>query len=146
DNSGSMAGPSMDQAKLALMRALDGLTPDDTFNIVRFDNTMDLFASAAVPADAAMLSRARGFVGGLEAEGGTELLPARRAARLDPTPGDGRGRQVVCRPDGASGNEDQLFTAIDRGLGDSRLFTVGIGSAPNTYFMERAARLGRGTF
>jgi len=30
-------------------------------------------------------------------------------------------------------------------LGDSRLFTVGIGSAPNSYFMTRAATIGRGT-
>jgi hypothetical protein len=31
-------------------------------------------------------------------------------------------------------------------IGRSRLFTVGIGSAPNTYFIRRAAELGRGTF
>ena len=30
--------------------------------------------------------------------------------------------------------------------GRSRVFMVGIGSAPNTYLMSRAAELGRGTF
>src|SRR5262249_52434080 len=30
--------------------------------------------------------------------------------------------------------------------GDSRLFTVGIGSAPNSHFMTKAAAIGRGTF
>src|SRR5213075_2611017 len=30
--------------------------------------------------------------------------------------------------------------------GSSRLFTVGIGSAPNGHFMTRAAQFGRGTF
>jgi Ca-activated chloride channel family protein len=31
-------------------------------------------------------------------------------------------------------------------LGDARLFTIGIGSAPNSYFMRKAAELGRGSF
>ncbi|MCZ6637394.1 MAG: LPXTG cell wall anchor domain-containing protein, partial [Alphaproteobacteria bacterium] len=48
--------------------------------------------------------------------------------------------------DGAVGNESQLFGTIARRLGDARLFTVGIGSAPNRYFMRGAARRGRGTF
>ena len=57
-----------------------------------------------------------------------------------------RLRQVVFLTDGAVGNEDELLEIIARRLGDSRLFTIGIGSAPNTYFMSRAAAMGRGTF
>ena len=48
--------------------------------------------------------------------------------------------------DGAVGNETALFDTIRTRLGDSRLFTVGIGSAPNSHFMRGAARHGRGTF
>ena len=48
--------------------------------------------------------------------------------------------------DGAVGNEDALFSLIQEKLGRSRLFTVGIGSAPNGHFMTKAAQLGRGTF
>jgi Ca-activated chloride channel family protein len=48
--------------------------------------------------------------------------------------------------DGAVGNEQALFAAVSREIGDSRLFTVGIGSAPNALFMTRAAKFGRGTF
>ena len=75
------------------------------------------------------------------------LLPALQAALVD---NDRKNteevRQVVFITDGAIGNEDQLFAAIHDGLGRSRLFTVGIGSAPNAYFMANAARQGRGTF
>jgi len=39
-----------------------------------------------------------------------------------------------------------LFHLIKSKLGDSRLFTVGIGSAPNSYFISKAAKQGRGTF
>ena len=48
--------------------------------------------------------------------------------------------------DGAVGNEDQLFGLIADRLGATRLFTVGIGSAPNSHFMTKAAQFGRGTF
>ncbi len=147
DNSGSMAGASMPQAKAALVMALDRLTPEDTFNVIRFDDTFDLVFPAAVPATPANVARAKGYVGALEADGGTEMLPALVAALVDQSPDDAsRVRQVVFLTDGAIGDEAALFSAIDQGLGRSRLFTVGIGSAPNTYFMSRAARIGRGTF
>jgi Ca-activated chloride channel family protein len=55
-------------------------------------------------------------------------------------------RQVVFLTDGEIGNEQQLFDTISRMRGRSRLFMVGIGSAPNTFLMTRAAELGRGTF
>ena len=53
---------------------------------------------------------------------------------------------MIFLTDGAVGNEAQLFATIHERLGDSRLFTIGIGSAPNSHFMREAARLGRGTF
>jgi Ca-activated chloride channel family protein len=53
---------------------------------------------------------------------------------------------VIFLTDGAVGNEEELFHLIQARLGDSRLFTVGIGSAPNSHFMRKAAELGRGTF
>jgi Ca-activated chloride channel family protein len=48
--------------------------------------------------------------------------------------------------DGAIGNEQQLFETITAMRGRSRVFMVGIGSAPNTFLMTRAAELGRGAF
>ena len=55
-------------------------------------------------------------------------------------------RQVVFLTDGAIGNEQQLFDTIAAMRGRSRVFMVGIGSAPNSFLMTRAAELGRGTF
>jgi Ca-activated chloride channel family protein len=48
--------------------------------------------------------------------------------------------------DGDVGNEAELFSFIRANLQRSRLFTVGIGAAPNSHFMRNAARFGRGTF
>ena len=147
DNSGSMSGESMDQAKQGLLLALDRLAPTDEFNVIRFDDTMDMLFTTAVSANEQNLARAKRFVSNLEANGGTEMLPALRAALIDNDKANTEEvRQVVFIIDGAIGNEDELFSAITGGLGRSRLFTVGIGSAPNGYFMTRAARQGRGTF
>lgn len=57
-----------------------------------------------------------------------------------------RFRQVIFLTDGNISNEADLFDVIDNHLGVNRLFTIGIGSAPNSYFMRRAANKGRGTF
>ena len=147
DNSGSMSGPSMDQAKKSLIWALDRLKPADTFNVIRFDDTTTVLFPQAVPAHGENLDLARRYVGNLEANGGTEMLPALKASLLDPDAGDSsRLRQVVFLTDGAIYNERELFTEITSNLGRSRIFTVGIGSAPNSYFMARAAEAGRGTF
>ena len=76
DNSGSMAGASMRQAKQALLSALDRMQPGDRFNVIRFDNTMEQVFPAPVDATRENLDRARRFVRGLDANGGTEMLPA----------------------------------------------------------------------
>jgi Ca-activated chloride channel family protein len=145
DHSGSMGGASMEQAKAALKLALARLAPGDRFNVIRFNHRTDgLFAEAraATPANLGLAAR---YVDALRADGGTEMLPALVRA-LDGGERPDRLRQVIFLTDGAVGNEAQLFEAIRERLGDSRLFTIGIGSAPNSHFMREAARGGRGTF
>jgi Ca-activated chloride channel family protein len=145
DHSGSMAGASMEQAKAALTLALRRLRPTDSFNVVRFNHETHSLFGDAQPATPANVQAAERYVSDLRANGGTVMLPALwRALEGETTPG--QLRQVIFLTDGAVGNEEQLFQAIAEGLGNSRLFTIGIGSAPNSHFMREAARLGRGAF
>ncbi len=147
DNSGSMAGTSIAQAKASLSYALKQLRPGDRFNIIRFDDTLQLLFPTPVPADMEHLGQAKSFVSHLEANGGTEMAPAMQAALTDDgIAGPDALRQVVFLTDGAIGNESQIFDIIASGLGRSRIFMVGIGSAPNSYLMSHAAELGRGSF
>ena len=55
-------------------------------------------------------------------------------------------RQIVFITDGSVGYEDEMFSIIEQKLGAARLFTVGIGSAPNSLFMRKAAEAGRGSY
>ncbi len=147
DNSGSMAGPSMEQAKESLALAISRLKPEDRFNVIRFDDTMTVHFPALVEATPDKRENAIAFVRGLTADGGTEMLPALEAALRTQGPvAPGALRQVVFLTDGAIGNEGQLFQEIQNNRGDARVFTVGIGSAPNSHFMTKAAEYGRGTF
>jgi Ca-activated chloride channel family protein len=145
DTSGSMAGASIRQAREALAVALARLRPEDRFNVIEFNSTaQSLFA---VPREASERNRraAVRWVSSLEARGGTEMAAALRLALAQESDSE-RLRQVVFLTDGAVGNEDELFGIIRAQLGSARLFTVGIGSAPNGHFMTKAAHLGAGTF
>lgn len=146
DVSGSMGGVSIRQARASLMLALRRLKPQDAFNIITFNSSFAKLYEAPQPADQQTVNHALGYVSALSANGGTMMAPALEAALTQQRSGDGRLRQIVFLTDGAIGNEQQLFETIDRLRGDARIFTVGIGSAPNSFFMSRAAEIGQGTF
>ncbi|HEX6999840.1 MAG TPA: marine proteobacterial sortase target protein [Gammaproteobacteria bacterium] len=145
DTSGSMGGQSIEQAKAALANALGRLTGADRFNVFRFDSTTASLYRTPVPFDGTTYAEALEYVQGLQANGGTEMKPAIRAALSQPA-SRGHLRQVIFLTDGGVANEQELFATIKQHLGDARLFTVGIGAAPNTYFMRKAAQFGRGTY
>ena len=145
DTSGSMHGQSIAQAKTALQFAIDQLKPGDRFNIIGFASKPNPLFAKATAVDQQSIWAARDFVKSLAAAGGTEMRRALDIA-LDDRIDASRLRQIVLLTDGSVGNETELFRAIRRGIGDSRLFTIGIGSAPNAYFMDKAARFGRGSF
>jgi Ca-activated chloride channel family protein len=143
DTSGSMHGESIAQAKQALGLALARLKPSDSFNVIEFNSRARRLFARAEPATPEFLRRAQAWVDLLKAEGGTEMRQALDLAldgNTDPT----RLRQVVFLTDGAVGDEAALLDQVRARLGDSRLFTIGIGSAPNGYFMRKAAEVGRG--
>lgn len=152
DSSGSMSGPSMEQAKKALALAVSRIDPRDSFSVIDFDDKLIPMSSSILPATSENKAAAVRFVDDLQADGGTMMAPALELAfqqideakrRVSST---GRVRQVIFMTDGAVSNEDELFKLIHDHLDKTRLFTVGIGAAPNTYFMRKAAELGRGTF
>ena len=145
DSSGSMGGAPMRQAKASLQLALQRLKPGDRFNITDFDSQHTLLFEQPATVNDASRQQAQDFVDSLQASGGTHMLPALSATLGQPI-SDGYLRQVIFITDGAVGNEHGIFRALHQQLGEARLFTVGIGSAPNSLFMTRAAQFGRGSF
>ena len=145
DTSGSMHGVSMSQAKRALDLAIKALQPGDLFNVIQFDSyTSALFPHTRL-ANGPNVANASNYVQSLQADGGTEMRPALKLALSSRAP-ETHLRQIVFITDGSVGYEDEMFSMIEQGLGDARLFTVGIGSAPNSWFMRKAAEAGRGSY
>lgn len=143
DRSGSMYGPSIEQAKEALIAALASLSPQDSFNIIAFSNTSEKLFTKPTMANEKNIWTAELWLNKITADGGTEMLPALRDAFAG-HPTENTLSQVIFITDGAVNNEEQLLTFIHNNIGNRRLFTIGIGAAPNSYLLTRAALMGKG--
>lgn len=145
DTSGSMSGVAMRQAKAGALDALSYLRPEDHFNLVAFNSDYTLLFEQSRQATTAHLNQAKVFIHSLSAKGGTEMSAPLKKVLTQPAT-ETLLKQVVFLTDGSVNNEKNLFALINRHLGQARLFTVGIGTAPNHFFMRQAAEFGRGSF
>jgi Ca-activated chloride channel homolog len=145
DVSGSMAGPSIEQARAALLAALDRLRPEDTFDILSFDHEVYEFRPGFAPASGRDLEEARAWVRSLQANGGTRIdLAVERGLSLVHSSRSSRSRRIIFLTDGAVADEDTVLREVRTGIGAARLHTLGIGAAPNRYLMRKMAAAGRG--
>lgn len=143
DCSGSMNGRPLEQAKAAVAHALRNLTPRDTFQIINFSSTASQLGSSPIIASPENIQRGLNYLNSIDSEGGTEMIQGLRAA-LDFPHDEGRYRLVSFMTDGYIGNDQDILNAVAEKVGDSRIFSFGVGEAPNRYLMDRMALLGRG--
>jgi len=144
DTSGSMQGESIQQAREALLFALDSLSAQDHFNLIEFNNAASSLFRSPVEASSANLRAARDFVHRLKADGGTEMLKPLDLA-MQQQVSAGFLPQIVFVTDGQVGNTVEIIKHVRSTIGDSRLFTVGIGHGVNSQFLDDLARFGRGS-
>ncbi len=143
DRSGSMGGRPLESVKEAVSTALDSLGPTDRFQIVDFGSSGTSMGGTMLPADRQNVARARRYIGGLQADGGTMVLEGLRTALALPQE-EGRTRYLVFLSDGFVGNEAEIIGALHRELGHGRVFAMGIGSSANWHLLHGMARAGRG--
>ena len=137
DCSGSMAGDSIAQVRIAGERILDDLRPADLFDIVAFGGGHRVLFGRETPATPANVARARRFVRGLDADmGGTEIGAALAAAYGIAGEG-GMQRNLLLITDGEVWDADAVIEKA-RGSGH-RLFTVGVGSSVAESFVRALA-------
>ncbi|MDQ3036933.1 MAG: PQQ-binding-like beta-propeller repeat protein, partial [Myxococcota bacterium] len=147
DASSSMHGRPFDQARALVRRAIGALREGDSVDVLGFsDRVVRMGELGAGDVDA--LARADRFLDGLRATGATRMVAAieegldRANAASERAPG--RVPIVVLVSDGYIANEREVLGAIASHLGASRLYAMGVGSAPNRFLLERAAEVGRG--
>ncbi len=143
DTSGSMNGQPIAQAKALASALVDSLGPQDTFDIIGFSGSIDAMSEQPVYGTPANKASGQAFLESLRAGGGTEMGTA-IAAALATDPGADRVRMVYFLTDGYVGNDDVIVSAARTDLGHNRIYTVGVGSAPNRSLLNQLAVAGRG--
>ena len=135
DRSGSMQGAPLAQAVKAIDACLAALSPDDRFGLVAFDNETETCDSSLLAGTRENRERARQFLGGVSARGGTELARGfQKAVELL----ERGGGDVLILTDGqVSGTERILAEARQT---QTRLHCLGIGSASQDRFLALLAR------
>lgn len=142
DTSGSMDGFPIEKAKEAMRLSLDGLYPDDTFNLITFAGDTEILFDQPVPATQANLDRARAFIANRNGEGGTEMMAAIKAS-LEPSDSQEHLRIVCFMTDGQVGNDDEIVAEVQTHP-RARVFSFGIGDSVNRSLLDRIAQQGKG--
>lgn len=142
DTSGSMSGFPIEKAKEAMKLSLDGLYPDDTFNLITFAGDTAILFDGPVPATRANLDRAQEFLAGRQSGGGTEMMKAIKAS-LEPSDAQDHLRIVCFMTDGMVGNDNEIIAEVQRHP-KARIFSFGIGTSINRDLLEKIAQEGKG--
>ena len=142
DTSGSMSGFPIEKAKEAMKLALDGLHPQDTFNLITFAGDTHVLFEKPVAATRENLQKAQTFLESRQGGGGTEMMKAIKTA-LAPSGSQQHVRIVCFMTDGYVGNDMEIVGEIQKHP-NARVFSFGIGSSVNRFLLDKMAEEGRG--
>lgn len=142
DTSGSMEGFPIEKAKEAMRLAIDGMNPQDTFNLITFAGDTHVLFPQPVPATRENLKRAQAFLASRQGSGGTEMMKAIRTA-LAPSDSQEHVRIVCFMTDGYVGNDMEIVGEVQRHP-NARVFAFGIGESVNRFLLDKMAEQGRG--
>ncbi len=147
DRSGSMAGDKWNQAKGAVTQVLAALGPDESANLLLFNEGVDPFARAPLALGDANQQSLRDWLAAARPSGGTNIHAALAAALAQPALA-GTSPIVLFLTDGLPtiGLTSELAIrarAADNPAG-RRIFCVGIGHDANAPLLDKLADLGRG--
>ncbi|MBW1808487.1 MAG: VWA domain-containing protein [Deltaproteobacteria bacterium] len=143
DRSGSMNGEKLEQVKAAALQVIAGLDQGEAFNLIVYNEAVDLFSEKPVIKTAASEKQARKWMTGIQARGGTNIHDALVEA-LSPKPTRGMLPIVLFLTDGLPtiGQTSEVVireVAIKANKAKRRIFTFGVGADVNTPLLEKIA-------
>lgn len=144
DRSGSMAGPKLDQVKAAALQVIEGLHDGEGFNLIVYNEAVEMFAAQPVVKNATTTQQARDYISALRVSGGTNIHDSVVEA-LRQKPLEGMLPLVLFLTDGlptiGQTSEKAIREAVAKGNPHQRrVFTFGVGVDVNTPLLSRIAR------
>ena len=144
DRSGSMAGPKLDQVKAAALQVIEGLNDGEGFNLIVYNEAVEMFAAQPVVKNAETTKQARDYISALRVSGGTNIHDSVVEA-LRQKPLAGMLPLVLFLTDGlptiGQTSEKAIREAVAKGNPHQRrVFTFGVGVDVNTPLLSRIAR------
>lgn len=144
DHSGSMQGAPMANALKAADAVLARLRAEDRVNVIIFDDSVDALYPAPQAVTDAVRAEARAYVAKVTSDGGTDIALALGKA-LAAQVKDDRPDVVLFLTDGQSDGPAALNVA-KADPGDTRVFTIGLGSGVEKPLLAMLAAEKRGRF
>jgi Ca-activated chloride channel family protein len=141
DVSGSMRGYPLDVSKKLMRNLLGNLRAVDSFNILVFAGSSDVFKTMPVIANSENITEAMQFISGNFGGGGTRLLQALNKAYSLPRLHANNSRSMVIITDGYVSVEKRAFQIIKDNLNQANVFTFGIGSSVNRHLINGMAKV-----
>ncbi|SEN54958.1 VWA domain-containing protein [Lihuaxuella thermophila] len=143
DKSGSMSGEKINLAKEAAIRATEMLSPQDQLGVLAFDDGNDwIFKPQPVKNRREM----QGAIGGIPADGGTNIFPALADAYEEIRKLKVKRKHIILLTDGQSpGGQYQELTEKMSKEGIT-LSTVAVGADADQGLLEALAQWGKGRY
>ena len=143
DRSGSMNGEKIEQAREAALQIIAGLNDGEKFNIVIYNNTVEMFSVKPVAKNDKNEKAARQYIQGIRATGGTNIHDA-LLETLRQKPTEETLPIVLFLTDGLPtvGNTSEVAirnVAMKSNPHKRRIFTFGVGVDVNAPLLEKIA-------
>jgi Ca-activated chloride channel homolog len=143
DRSGSMRGKKIAQAREAAMQIINGLEKGERFNIIVYNDTIDMFSSKPVKLSDKNIEEAEEFLNDTKAKSGTNIHDALVEA-LRQKPSEEMLPIVIFLTDGLATvgqtSEVAIRDAVLKGNPyERRIFTFGVGNDVNTPLLDKIA-------
>ncbi|MEW6348734.1 MAG: VIT domain-containing protein [Thermodesulfobacteriota bacterium] len=143
DCSGSQAGKPIAKAKETMRYIIDHMNPDDTFNIIDFNQGSRMLFPEPKKNTPEYREKALKYLSTLEARGGTWMGPAVETICKSPSDSN-RLRIVTFMTDGYVGNDFEIISLVKKHRGKSRWFPYGTGNSINRFLIDQMAKVGGG--
>ncbi|KAG9458059.1 hypothetical protein H6P81_002567 [Aristolochia fimbriata] len=152
DISESMHGKPLESVQTTVLAAISKFTSADSFNIIAFNGESHLFSSSLEPATVETIERASRWMTEIcVVNGGTNILDPLNQAMEMLSGASCSCPQIFLITDGAVDEErnicDMVKTQVEsKKFISPRIFTFGVGSNCNHYFLQMLASISRGRY